>query len=221
MLHSLSKAGPDLNFRVESAEVLEYAAMPTLLFRLHIENAGPEPIRSVSLQTQIRIATAQRPYGTAEQQRLLEVFGEPHRWGQTLKSMLWTHTTVLVPSFVGSTVVDMPVPCTYDFEVLSSKYFHGLEGGEIPLEFLFSGTVFYAGDMGLQVAQISWEKEAQFRLPARLWKEAMEHYFPNSAWLRVRKDTFDLLYSYKARKGLPTWEAALESLLRTDEEVEH
>ena len=116
----------------------------------------------------------------------------------------------------------MPVGCTYDLEVVAAKYFHALDDGEVPLEFLFSGTVFYAGEgVGLQVARISWEKEAEFRLPVRLWKEMMDHYFPNSAWIRLRRDAFDRLYDYKVRMGFPTWESAVEALLRASEhEVE-
>jgi Family of unknown function (DUF6084) len=210
---------PDLDFAVEDADVLEFAAVPSLLFKLRLENLEEEPIRSVALSTQVRIAATQRHYEAAEQERLLEVFGEPHRWGSTLRSLLWTHTTLQVPPFSGSTVVDMPVTCTYDFDVVAAKYFDALEDGEVPLEFLFSGTVFYAGEGGgLQIARIPWEKEAQFRMPVRLWKEMMEHYFPNSAWIRLRKDAFDRLYDYKARRGLPTWEAAVEALLHASEQ---
>lgn len=210
---------PDLDFGIEGAEVLEYAAVPSLLFKLRVENLEEEPVHSVSLNSQVRIAATQRHYDTAEQQRLLEVFGAPHRWGQTLRSLLWAHTTLQVPRFSGSTVVDMPIPCTYDMEVIGSKYFHALEDGEVPLEFLFSGTVFYAAEGGrLQIARISWEKEAEFRLPVQLWKETMERYFPNSAWLRLRKDAFDQLYGYKVSRGFPTWEAAVESLLSASEQ---
>ena len=210
---------PDLDFGVEGAEVLEFAAVPSLLFKLRIENLEEEPIRSVALNTQIRIAATRRHYDTVEQERLLEVFGEAHRWGNTLRSLLWTHTNLQVPPFSGSTVVDMPVPCTYDLEVVWAKYFYALEDGEVPLEFLFSGTVYYAGEGGrLQIARISWEKEAEFRLPVRLWKEMMERYFPNSAWIRLRKDAFDRLYDYKVRRGLPTWEAAVEALLHASEQ---
>jgi len=210
---------PDLDFAVEGAEVLEFAAVPSLLFKLRIENLEGEPVRSVALNTQIRIAATQRHYDAAEQEGLLELFGEPSRWKETLRSLLWTHTVLQVPPFSGSTVADMPVPCTYDLDVVAAKYFYALEDGEVPLEFLFSGTVFYAAEDGrLQVVRISWEKEAEFRLPVRLWKEMMEHYFPNSAWLRLRRDAFDLLYDYKIRKGLPTWEAAVEALLRASEQ---
>ena len=208
----------DLNFRVECADVLEFAAVPTLLFKLRIETLESEPVCAVTLRTQIRIAATQRTYKPAEQARLANVFGEPQHWATTLQSLLWMHTTVQVPSFSERTVVDMLVPCTYDFEVVSAKYLYALEDGEIPLEFLFSGTIFYRSREGmLQVVQIPWEKEAQFRLPIRLWQQMMAHYFPNSVWLRLHKDTFDRLHSYQVQQGLPTWEAALERLLQASE----
>lgn len=209
---------PDLDFQVEGADILPYAVAPTLVFRLAIENTDGEPVRSVALKTQIRILSQQRHYTGDERERLVELFGALQRWGETLKPMVWAHTIIQVPAFTGSTVVEMPVPCTYDFEVVSAKYFHALEHGEIPLEFLFSGTIFYAGHAGLQVSQVSWEKEAHYRLPAGLWHKLMDVYFPNSAWLRLRKDVFDGLYAYKTRQGLATWEDALERLLRTSEE---
>jgi hypothetical protein len=216
-------AVPDLEFKLEGAEVADFAAIPSLVFKLRIENPEDEPVRSVALNTQIRIAATGRHYEAAEQERLLELFGEPSRWKDTLRSLLWTHTVLQVPRFSGSTVVDMPVACTYDLEVVAAKYFYALQDGEVPLEFLFSGTIFYAGEDGrLQTTRISWEKEAEFRLPVRLWKEMMDQYFPNSAWVRLRKDVFDQLYDYKVRKGLPTWEATVEALLRASEQgVEH
>jgi uncharacterized protein DUF6084 len=216
-------AVPDLEFKLEGAEVADFAAIPSLVFKLRIENLEDEPVRSVALNTQIRIAATGRHYGAAEQERLVELFGEPSRWKDTLRSLLWTHTVLQVPRFSGSTVVDMPVACTYDLEVVAAKYFYALEDGEVPLEFLFSGTIFYAAEDGrLQTTRISWEKEAEFRLPVRLWKEMMDRYFPNSAWVRLRKDAFDQLYDYKVHQGLPTWEATVEALLRASEQgVEH
>jgi hypothetical protein len=125
----------------------------------------------------------------------------------------------VVPRFSGSTVVELPVPCSYDFEVVSTKYFNALEEGEIPLNFLFSGTIFYQGEAGnLQIGQISWSKEASYRLPVALWKEVIETYFPNSAWIRLQKDVFDQLYQYKIAHSLPTWEEVLLRLLRASGE---
>ncbi len=208
---------PDLEFGAIDAEALPYAAAPTILFKLPIRNiVEGEEIHSIMLRAQVRLEVTRRHYNAETEARLLELFGPPERWGQTLHSMLWTHATAFVPHFTTSTVAEIPIACTYDFDVAAAKYFYALEDGEAPLIFLFSGTIFYRdGDGPLQIAQIPWEKEAQCRLPVRVWKEMMGHYFPNSAWLRVRKDVFDKLYAYKAQHTLPTWEATLEELLRS------
>jgi len=210
---------PDLDFTVESAEVLPYAAVPTILFRLGISNAVEgEEVNSISLRTQIRISATRRRYDEAEQAKLRELFGEPYQWKETLRSVLWTNTNTIITGFSDGAIFEMPVTCTYDFDVVGTKYFAALEDGEIPLEFLFCGTVFYRNEAGaLQAVQISWEKEAQFRLPVETWREMMDHYFPNTAWLRIRKDTFDRLYDYRSRHALLTWERTLESLLEASE----
>lgn len=210
---------PDLSFQVEGAEAVTYAASPQLALKLRLTNADPEePIQTVALRCQLQLEVARRRYGPAEQERLRDLFGEPERWGQTLRTMLWTHAGAVVPPFDGTTVIDLPVPCTFDFNVAATKYFAGLEDGEVPLCLLFSGTVFYeAEDCGLQVAQIPWDREAKYRLPLRVWQEMMDHYYPNSAWLCLRRDVFDRLHQYKRRHGIPTWEQAIESLMMNTE----
>jgi hypothetical protein len=206
---------PDLHFEVAGAEVVPYAASPQLAFRLRVCNRQPDqPIHSVLLRCQIRIDPTRRPYQPGEQEKLFELFGEPPRWGQTLRSLLWAHSNVTVPSFTDEVVIDLPVPCTFDFNVAVTRYFHALEDGDIPLSLLFSGTVFHEDHGGqLQVAQIPWEKEAVYRLPVRVWKEMMDHYYPNSAWLCLRRDVFDRLARYKVANGVTAWEQALERLL--------
>lgn len=214
---------PDLGFEVEGAEAVPFAASPTLIFKLRLTGADAnEAIHTVALRCQIQIEAARRRYDSGEQERLLDLFGEPERWGQTLRSMLWTHASVIVTPFTGSAVVELPVPCTFDFNVAAAKYFAGLEDGEVPLNLLFSGTVFYEdAEAGLQVAQIPWDREARYRLPVRIWKEMMELYYPNTAWLCLRRDVFDRLYHYKSRQGLPTWEGVMERVLTIAEEREN
>ena len=176
---------PELRFQVEHAEPLKFAATPQLVFRLRIAQpagAAQVAIHSIALNCQLRIDPARRRYQPDEQARLSDLFGEPHRWGETLRSLLWTHTYVTVPSFNGETLAELPVPCTYDFNVAATKYFYALETGEVPLTLLFSGTIFYAADDGrLQVSQVPWDREADFRLPVHVWREMMDHYYPNSA----------------------------------------
>ena len=212
---------PDLTFQVEKAEPQRFTVAPTLLFKLRIHNAAAnEAVHSVALRCQIQLEVARRQYSAEDQTQLRDLFGETERWGQTLKTMLWTHASVVAPAFTGTTIVDVPVPCTFDFNVAATKYFQGLEDGDVPLCFLFSGTVFYADDGGvLQVAPIPWDKEARFRLPVKSWQEMMDIYYPNSAWLCLRRDVFERLYEYKVAHGIPTWEQALERMLPALEEA--
>ncbi|MDB5304310.1 MAG: hypothetical protein JWM97_1859 [Phycisphaerales bacterium] len=214
---------PDLDFKIEGAEPVPYAAAPTLAFKLRMtQKAGagePAVIHSVALRCQIRLEPGRRRYSPREQERLLDLFGEPHRWGQTVRSMLWAHTSIVAPPFTDGLVVDLPVPCTFDFNITAAKYFDALEDGLAPLCLLFSGTIFYVGEDGaLQVEQISWEKEANYALPVSVWKRMMEIYYPNTAWLCLRKDVYDRLARYKTQRGLPAWEQVLESLLNETEE---
>jgi Family of unknown function (DUF6084) len=212
---------PDLNFKVEGAQAVPYGASPLLAFYLRVANSGPEPaIHTVVLRAQIQIDVTRRHYTREEQAKLRDLFGEPDRWAKTLRSLLWTHATVVVPGFAKETVVEMQVPCTFDFNVAATKYFHGLSDGDLPLNFLFSGTAFYADDQEhLQVAPISWEKEAKFKLALKTWKDLIDHYYPNSAWLYLRRDVFDRLYQYKVRHGIPTWEQVIERVLAATEET--
>ena len=210
-------AVPQLGFTVLACEPLPHAAAPSLRFSLGIDAQGAA-VRSVMLDVQIRIAATQRQYDEAEQAQLGDLFGEAHRWADTLRNLLWTQATLVVPPFDGSTVVDLIVPCTYDFDVAAAKYLAGLHEGEIPLELLFSGTVFYVAPSGaIQINRISWNAEAAHRLPVRVWRETMDHYFPNSAWLRLDRKAFERLVAFRARNALTSWEAVVDALLEEEE----
>ena len=206
---------PDLQLTVEGAEVVQFAAAPLLAFKVRIVNTpNDEIVHTVALRAQIQIEVSRRKYDSNEQARLLDLFGEPDRWGQTLRSLLWTHASVVVPGFTGSALADIPVACTFDFNVAATKYFHGVTGGDLPLCFQFSGTVFYMGEDGtLQVAPISWDKESKYRLPVKVWKDLMDAHYPNSAWLSLHRDTFEKLSQFKMREGIPTWDEALDRAL--------
>ena len=204
---------PDLRFTVLGVAPERPAAAPTLRFSLGID-AGGAAVRSVMLDVQLRIAATQRGYDEGEQAMLAELFGEPERWADTLRGFLWTQATLVVPPFDGSTVADLYVPCTYDFEVASAKYLAALGDGDIPLELLFSGTIFYAAADGrLQITRIPWDAEATFRLPATAWRATMDRFFPGMGWLKLRRETLDRLGAYKTTNALPSWDAAVLALL--------
>jgi hypothetical protein len=205
---------PQLSFAVAGAAVERHAASQTLNFALHIERDDGGPVRSILLDTQIQIAARRRPYGEGEQGALVELFGTPERWGTTLRTLLWTRRTLVVPPFSDATQIDLPVACSYDLEVSCNGYLSALQDGDVPLEFLFSGSIFYAGREGmLQTARISWDREAEYRLPVRVWREAMDAHFPGAAWMRLGRPAFDALRAYKAEHGLHTLEDAVQRLL--------
>ena len=206
---------PDLQLTIESVEVVPHSATPLLSFKVRVVNDSPDEIvHTVAMRAQILIQVARRKYNAEEQARLKDLFGEPDRWSQTLRNLLWTHANVVAPRFQGSVLVEITVPCTFDFNVAATKYFHGVTNGDLPLCFQFSGSVFYQGQDGsLQVVPISWDKETKYRLPVKVWKDLMDLYYPNSAWLALHRDTFEKLYQFKVREGIPTWEEAIERAL--------
>jgi hypothetical protein len=204
----------DLVFDCVDGQPGRYAAVPTLQLRLRISETTGAQVHAIALRCQIRIEPQRRRYSAEEADGLLELFGEPSRWGDTLKPMQFATVSLMVPGFTGSIEVDLPVPCTYDFEVAAAKYLHALGDGEVPLLLLFSGTVFTKGVGGFSVAQVPWHKEATYRLPVSVWREIMDCFFPGSGWIRVRRDTMDALQRFKAVRALPTWDDALEALFK-------
>ena len=204
----------DLSFEIVGARAEPYAAVPTLVFALRMTETTGQAIHAIALRCQIQIEPNRRSHSSAEQAKLLEMFGKPGRWADTVKPFLWTHASLMVTGFEGTKTVDLPMTCTYDFEVTAAKYFEALDDGEIPLLVLFSGTIFTAGSgAGFMVERVPWEKEATFRLPVRLWREVMDRYFPGSAWIRVQRESLDALQRFKAEHALPTWDDALTALL--------
>lgn len=205
---------PELQFKVEDVLPRANAATPQLTFKVRITNTIPdEAVQSVVLRTQVQIEPVRRRYTPEEQQHLLELFGEAERWSKTLRPLLWENLSVNVPGFTGSTVVELYVPCSFDFNVAMTKYAYGLEDGELPTTLLFSGTAFYKSRIGLQIMPIPWNSEASYRVPVRTWKQLMDTFYPNTSWIALRRETFDQLYDYKTRHGVPTWEQVFERML--------
>jgi len=203
-----------LTISVLSAQPDPYAAVPTLLLRLRLEAPEAEPVHAIVLKAQIRIEPQRRRYSPEEEERLLELFGEAPQWGESLRPFLWTHVTTTVAAFTGSTEIDLPVTCTYDFEVAAAKYLHSLGDGDIPLVLLFNGTTFSVREGGLIVQPIAWNVEADHRLPVSVWRATMDTFFPNSGWIRLRRETIDALTRYKADRALTSWEDTVERLLK-------
>lgn len=205
---------PDLAIEVTGARVEPYAAVPTVVFDLHMSEASGARVHAVTLHTQVRIEPQRRRYDDGEHYRLLELFGDERQWSESVRPFLWAHLHTTVAGFEAETAAELAMACTYDFEVAGTKYLHALAGGEIPLLFLYSGTVFTRGQEGVSVQPIAWNLESRFRMPVALWRQAMDRYFPGEGWLRLPRTTIDRLQRYRAEQALPTWEQAIDALFK-------
>ncbi len=210
----------DLIFGCTGVTAERYAATPTLTFALTITERSGVRIHAIALRCQIRIEPHRRRYSAAEAERLHDLFGDPSRWAETVKPIQLATITTMVPTFTAVTETDLTVPVTYDLEVTSARYLHGLDDGTIPLLLLFSGTVFVANGDGFSVELVPWSAEATFRMPVSVWRELVDAHFPNSAWLRCSRETLDALSAFKAKHALPTWDATLTALLAASGETE-
>lgn len=205
---------PTLSFACTGAKPEPYSVSPGMLFTLRITESTGVRMHSIALRCQIRIEPHKRRYNGNEASRLIELFGDTSRWGETLKPMQLTTTTVMVSGFTDSIDVSMPVPLTADIEVATAKYFHGLDDGNIPLLMLFSGTAFYQSEAGLQVELVPWHLEVAFPLPVTQWRALMDEHFPDQTWLRLRNETLTALQRYRTDRGLINWDDTLETLLK-------
>lgn len=203
-----------LRFACTGARPEPFAAGPSLVLDLRISTDDGRRVHSVALRTQIRIEPRGRTYSDAETARLVDLFGEPSRWGETLDPLQLATVGSTVLGFTGETTTQIVVPLTYDLDIAATKYLHGLADGEVPLLLLFSGTVFHAGPDGVQVALVPWHEEAPFRLPVATWRAAMDDHYPNSAYVRVSTATLDALSAYRSSLASPTWDDTFARLLK-------
>jgi hypothetical protein len=208
----------ELVFDCVGAEADRYAVVPSMTLRLRITETNGEKVDAIALRCQIRIEPHRRRYSAAEAERMHDLFGDTDRWADTLKPLQFTTLSVMIPGFTGATTQDVPLPCSYDLEIASTKYFTALEDGVIPMLLLFSGSVFTRVDGRLSVQQVPWSKECAFPLPVKVWRQTVDLHFPNSAWFRVQQDTMQALQRFKSRNALPTWDSTLNALLAEVEE---
>jgi hypothetical protein len=189
----------DLTFSIAGAEPALHAASPTIRFALKISDDG-EQIEALVLRSQIRIEPQWRSYTDAEKLLLRDLFGTTDRWNKTLHALAWADVPVMVPAFSGETQVNVHVPCTYDFDV---------EGGNIPLRFLFSGSVFRAGANAFSAERISWSSECAYRMAYEVWRDAMRACYGDSALIRIDRETFEYLQRLRAETGATSWDEVI------------
>ncbi|MGY4103065.1 DUF6084 family protein [Nocardia sp. R16R-3T] len=202
-----------MTFAVLEVRPEPYAVTPNLSARIGIAALAEEPVHAIALRAQVRIEPFRRGYTDDEGAGLIDLFGPRERWHETQKSFTWMHCATMVPGFSGGAEVELPMPCTYDFEVTGSKYLHALREGTVPLIFLFSGTVFIRGETGFAIQQVPWDREDKFDMPVAVWRALMDAHYPNSGWVRLRRENVEALAAYKSSHGLLGFDDAVAKLL--------
>jgi hypothetical protein len=204
----------DLAFTVVDVFAEPYAVAPQLTARLRVEERSEAVVHALALRAQVRIEPQRRRYTAEEEQGMLDLFGPRERWTDTLRPFLWMQTSVLVQGFSGVTEVDLPLPCSYDFDVTGSKYLHAVREGAVPVRLLFSGTVFTRGISGFGVEQVPWDREATHDVPVSAWRDMIAQHFPSTGWLRLDHDTIRALAAYRSAGGFTGWEDTMGALLQ-------
>jgi hypothetical protein len=205
---------PEPGFAISGARHLAYAAAPTMVFTVTVSDPAGCEIQSIALTAQVMIEPARRGYDPETRERLAELFGPPESWTPSTQGLAWMRVATVVPEFVAQATFALELPCTYDLEVASAKYFHALRDGAVPLSFHFNGTVFYrAPDGALQVVPVPWSCSAQFEMPVAAWRAMIAEHYPGGGWIRVSDETLDALTARRAQRGLPSFDAAVRELL--------
>jgi hypothetical protein len=203
----------ELSVEVKGVEEERYAAVPTLEVICRLSEASGDPVQACTVRTQVRIEPQRRHYSDTEAAHLVELFGSTDRFGETLRSLVWTETSTTLGVFTGSTELRIPILCTYDFEVAWAKYLNGLEDGAVSLLLLFSGTVFRMRAGRFVVEPIPWHLEARASLEVATWRAMMDRHFPGATWLRLSRDSVLWLQAYKARHACVSFDQAVRQLL--------
>ena len=191
----------EVRFDVVGADVERFAFTPTISLRLRVTETTGAAVGAVALRTQVRVEPQRRAYDADDEERLREPFGPTSQWGESLRPFLWTQLSTTLGRFQDEVEVDLLIPCTYDTEVAATTYLVGLRDGQIPLVLLFSGTIFSSGPSGLVVEPVPWHLEARTNLPVAVWREAMDHFFPDSRWVRLSTAGADALAAFKAPRS--------------------
>ncbi|MBW0011920.1 DUF6084 family protein [Mycobacterium sp.] len=209
----------DVNFTVLDVAPEPYAVTPVLTARVGVDAVGDDPVHAIALRCQVRIEPLRRSYSDAEAAGLIDLFGTRERWADTQRTFLWQHCSAMVQGFAGNTTVGLPLDCTYDFEVAAAKYLHALRDGALPLQFLFSGTIFVKSDRGFSVQQVPWDCEYRYDMPVKVWHDLIAQHYPNTGWVRLSHETIAALAAYKSAHGLLDFDHTITALLDSDREA--
>lgn len=209
---------PEPEIDVVGARADEYAAAPTVVFSVRVREPSEREIYTIALSTRVLVDPAGRGYDEEAREALFDLFGPAETMVGALQALVWAQATVVTPSFTGEVTVDVPMPCTYDLEVSTAKYFASLPDGIAPLDFHFNGTIFYSGEHDrLQIAHVPWACTARYRMPVAVWRQAVAARFAQTGWIRLHDETLDRLRRRQTERAAPSFDALVSQLLEETE----
>ena len=205
-----------------SGGVLEHAGVPTLRFAVEIGTVGAAR-RSGRWRSTSRCGSPRAGAATPRRAGAAASTCSASRseWGRNLQTLHWTRTDAgraRVHRARPRSSCRSPAPTTSRWP--PRKYFAALRGrrgaARVPLQ---RHGVLRGRRRAAAGGRIGWDKEADYRLPVRVWREMIDRYFPDSAWLRLSARRFDRLVAYKARHTLLTWEQTRRQAARRSREL--
>jgi hypothetical protein len=209
-----AEGATDPVFSVLGVAPVPNALTPALRFDLHVSDPIGRAIHVLALSVAIRVDPGRRAYDDATRAALVDLFGEPERWAATTQALHWASVDVLVKGFTGATSFAVELPCGYDLEIAATKYLYSLPGGVVPLTFLFTGMVLYAGERDrLQVAQVPWSAMARWRMPVDAFRAVMATHYPAGGWVALGHETLGALAARKAQRGDHSFDDTIRGLL--------
>ena len=205
---------PDLAITVESAEVVPFAAAPTLAsdcaWRMPTRE---EIIHTVVLRCQIQIEVTRRRYSGFDQERLARSVRRAGALGPDAAQSAVDQHQPVVPQFTAKPRSIRRYPALSISASPPPSISTAWRMATFPVCLMFSGTVFYAdpGD------RCRWRpflgQGNEIPAAAKVWKDMMDAYYPNSAWLCLRRDVFEELQRFKVERGIPYMGAGASKLL--------
>ena len=188
---------PDLHFHGDRAEAGAVRGQAAAGFQ-----AARHPMRSCPSRSMRRCAPLPDSHRSGagavmtapEQERLLDLFDEPSRWGQTLRPMLWTHASVVVPPFNGATLPST-CPCLHLRLQRGRDQVFLRPGGRrnSALPAFQRHDVLMKARTGLASRADSLGQGSNLSPAGALWKEMMEHVLSQHRLALPAQDVFDRL----------------------------
>ena len=203
----------ELLFTVVDVVPERYAAAPNLLARIRVEESTGEVVHALALRAQIRIEPQRRRYDDPESPALLDLFGDRTRFADTLRPFAWLHASTVAQGFSDATEIELPLPCTYDFEVSGTTYLHALRDGRDPAAVPLQRHGLHPRRQRLLRRPDALGPRGSVPPAGRRLARPDAASFPGTEWLRMRRDTVEALGHYRHVHGLTSWDDAVTALL--------